>query len=61
MGIEMAYIEAEIPEREHDLFHRFIDENLLLRRDIKIANTSLGNTEIISFTYDNFRDYLIAD
>lgn len=61
MGIEMAYIEAEIPEREHDLFHRFIDENLLLRRDIRIANTSIGNTEIISFTYDNFRDYLIAD
>lgn len=61
MGVEMSTIEQVIPEREHELFHRFIDENILLRRDIDSCNTSLGSKELVSFTYDNFRDYLIAD
>lgn len=43
-----------------EVFSRFLDENILLRRDIG-TTAIFGNTEVVNFTYDEFRDFLIAN
>lgn len=46
---------------EQRIFSRFLDENILLRKDL--APDSKGpfaHSEVVNFTYDAFRDYLMA-
>ena len=40
---------------------KLVDENIFFRRDIKNKSGVLLDKEVISFTFDEFRDYLIAD
>ncbi len=47
--------------RNRDIYIRFLDENILLRKDIGEQDSIFGNTEFINFTFDEFRDYLITD
>ncbi len=45
----------------NDLYIRFLDENILVRKDLKIDSSTLfGDTEVVNFTFDEFRDYLIS-
>lgn len=45
----------------HKLYVRFLDENILVRRDPTAGNSVFGVHEVVNFTFDEFRDYLIAD
>jgi len=47
--------------RNRDIYIRFLDENILLRKDIEEQNGIFGNKEFVNFTFDEFRDFLITD
>lgn len=42
------------------LYNKFLDENIILRRDLITSSGIFGTTEVINFTYDEFRDYLVS-
>lgn len=48
-------------EDNHKVYVRFLDENILVRRDPTAGNSVFGVQEVVNFTFDEFRDYLIAD
>ena len=51
----------EMEEEDENMLLRFLDENILLRKDLSGGKKSLARkTEIVNFTYDTFRDYLLA-
>jgi hypothetical protein len=54
-------LDAILGENETDLCV-LLDEELLIRRDTNPASTRLSNpsSDVINFTYDEFRDYLLA-
>lgn len=41
-----------------DFYVRFLDENILIRKDP--GGVLLGNIEVVNFTFDEFRDFLIS-
>lgn len=44
-----------------EIYIRFLDENILIKRDPKSNNNNVfGYSEVVSFTFDEFRDYLIS-
>ncbi|GHU69039.1 hypothetical protein FACS189413_07220 [Bacteroidia bacterium] len=43
------------------LYIRFLDENILVRKDLDNQNGVFGNSEFVNFTFDEFRDFLITD
>lgn len=45
----------------HKVYIRFLDENILVRRDPTTASSVFAAYEVVNFTFDEFRDYLIAD
>lgn len=45
---------------EQMVFNRFLDENILLRKDLAPTKCAFGHNEVINFTYDAFRDFLIS-
>lgn len=50
-----------LDEMNHNqLYQRFIDENILIRRDLIFSSGVFGSDEVVNFTYDEFRDYLIS-
>ena len=51
---------AKFEESDENMFLRFLDENILLRKDLTETQKPFGNTEVVNFTYDTFRDYLVA-
>ena len=51
----------EMEEEDENMLLRFLDENILLRKDLSEKKDSLvRKTETVNFTYDTFRDYLLA-
>lgn len=45
-----------------ELYVRFLDENILIKRDlIDYGNSIFGSSEVVNFTFDEFRDFLISD
>lgn len=47
---------------DKELYVRFLDENILIKRDlIEYGNTIFGSSEVVNFTFDEFRDFLISD
>ncbi|TXJ27606.1 MAG: hypothetical protein E6Q24_07160 [Chitinophagaceae bacterium] len=48
-------------EDNRKVYVRFLDENILVRRDPNGVNEVFGDQEVVNFTFDEFRDYLIAD
>lgn len=51
---------AKFEESDENMLLRFLDENILLRKDLAEAQNPFGNSEVVNFTYDTFRDYLVA-
>lgn len=48
--------------KERDVYIRFLDENILIRRDIDTEEQNLfGPSEVVNFTFDEFRDFLISN
>lgn len=43
-----------------EVYNRFLDENILLRKDLTEEKGAFGDSEVVNFTYDEFRDYLIS-
>ena len=45
-----------------ELFQRFLDENILIKRDLDLSVDLkiFSNSEVVNFTFDEFRDYLIT-
>jgi hypothetical protein len=43
------------------VYVRFLDENILVRRDPTASTSVFSVQEVVNFTFDEFRDYLIAD
>lgn len=51
----------EMGEEDENMLLRFLDENILLRKDLAERKDSFGGKkEVVNFTYDAFRDYLLA-
>ncbi len=52
----------ELNDINLDLLNYIIDEDIFFRRDlIKDETSVLANKEVLNFTFDEFRDYLLAD
>ena len=44
-----------------NVYVRFLDENILVRRDIQTSSAGLfAETELVNFTFDEFRDFLLS-
>ncbi|MGD9968871.1 MAG: NACHT domain-containing NTPase [Sulfuricurvum sp.] len=51
-----------IPELNQELLNEIIFEDILFRKDLITDEKSVfANQEVLNFTFDEFRDYLIAD
>jgi hypothetical protein len=44
-----------------EIYMRFLDENIILKKDITTNDSIFENSEVVNFTYDEFRDFIIAD
>jgi hypothetical protein len=48
-------------EKSRSLYTHFLDENILVRRDLSKDDIGIfTDTEVVNFTFDEFRDYLIS-
>jgi hypothetical protein len=53
---------GEVPEADHRTLDDLLDEDVIVRRDLVAGRTVLDEgCEVINFTFDEFRDFLIAD
>ena len=50
----------DLEQPQINLYCKFLDENILLRRDLVVSSGAFGKIEVVNFTYDEFRDYLIS-
>lgn len=51
-----------LKDNNKEVYIRFLDENILLRKDLKQSQSSIfGRKEVINFTFDEFRDFIISD
>ncbi|MCB0479545.1 MAG: hypothetical protein KDC84_15365 [Crocinitomicaceae bacterium] len=57
-NIPLDSIVAEKENRE--IYIRFLDENILMKRDLNTNETVFGTQESVSFTFDEFRDYTLS-
>lgn len=51
---------SDMEQEDENMLLRFLDENILLRKDLSNGDSAEGNKEVVNFTYDAFRDYLLA-
>lgn len=56
-NIPISDILRVLSERQKTIFYQFIDSNILIKRDL---NNNLFNNEVIGFTFDEFRDFMIS-
>jgi hypothetical protein len=49
-----------VPSVHLDYLSQLLDEDILVRRDL-VADSVLGRVEVINFTFDACRDFLLAD
>ena len=60
-NVPLSYLESKFTNDEQRIFSRFLEENILLRKDLTPnAKGLFGRKEVINFTYDSFRDYLLS-
>lgn len=60
-NVPLPLLLKNIAKEEEDIFKRFLDENILLRKDLAPdAKGAFGHKEVVNFTYDSFRDYIIS-
>lgn len=59
MPLSLVLTGADHQQRE--IVNRFLDNNVLVRKDLMPENDSpFKNSEVINFTFDEFRDYLVS-
>jgi hypothetical protein len=59
VNVPLDKIIANANDRE--IYVRFLDENILIKRDIQSFETNIFNSlEVVNFTFDEFRDFLIS-
>ncbi len=60
-NVPLPLLLKNIAKEEEEIFRRFLDENILLRKDLAPdAKGAFGHREVVNFTYDSFRDYIIS-
>ena len=60
-NVPFGQLLKNIAKEEEDIFKRFLDENILLRKDLAPnAKGAFVHNEVVNFTYDSFRDYIIS-
>ena len=60
-NVPLQQLLRNIDKEEEDIFKRFLDENILLRKDLAPdAKGAFIHKEVVNFTYDSFRDYIIS-
>lgn len=60
-NVPLSYLESKFTNVEQKFFSRFLEENILLRKDLTPdAKGLFGRKEVVNFTYDSFRDYLLS-
>lgn len=53
---------ADLPDEQHDTIGLLLGEDIILRRDLALEDDVLcEQAEVINFTFDEFRDFLLAD
>lgn len=60
-NVPLSHLQQHLSEPEKRIFNRFLDENILLRKDLTPERKGpFSRNEVVNFTYDSFRDYLIS-
>lgn len=60
-NVPLSHLLQCLPDAEKKIFNRFLDENILLRKDLTPERKGpFARNEVVNFTYDSFRDYLIS-
>ena len=60
-NVPLQQLLKNIAKEEEKIFKRFLDENILLRKDLAPdAKGVFGHKEVVNFTYDSFREYIIS-
>lgn len=60
-NVPLSNIMEGFSETDEKIFNRFLDENIIFRKDLTPgAKGAFGRKEVVNFTYDAFRDYLLA-
>lgn len=60
-NVPLSHLQQYLSEQEKSIFDRFLDENILLRKDLTPERKGpFSRSEVVNFTYDSFRDYLIS-
>jgi len=60
-NVPLQQLLKNMAKEEEEIFKRFLDENILLRKDLAPdAKGAFGHKEVVNFTYDSFRDYIIS-
>lgn len=60
-NIPLSLLVKNSNEQRYRIINRFLDNNVMVRKDLMPENKSpFKNTEVINFTYDEFRDYLVS-
>lgn len=60
-NVPLAELMNNISKEEEGIFKRFLDENILLRKDLTPeVKGAFIHQEVVNFTYDSFRDYIIS-
>ena len=60
-NVPLPQLLKSIAKEEEDIFRRFLDENMLLKKDLAPnAKGAFAHKEVVNFTYDSFRDYIIS-
>ena len=53
---------SEVDHNYHDGLNELLDEDVFFRKDLLQGKSVLDpGSEVISFTFDEFRDFLLAD
>lgn len=60
-NVPWTHLQKHLVGQENSIFNRFLDENILLRKDLTPERKGpFSRNEVVNFTYDSFRDYLIS-
>ena len=60
-NMPLSSIWSDTDSRQREILNRFLDNNVLVRKDLMPNNTSpFKNSEVVNFTFDEFRDYLVS-
>jgi hypothetical protein len=60
-NIPLATLLAGADIQQREIINRFLDNNVLMRKDLKsVGSSPFASSEVVNFTFDEFRDYLVS-